>query len=157
MDGARLSADILHDVDFAALGPANGGNVVAQHPESRPHALPRWNLDARFKPAVSLIEKTLRFDPRRSVTVHRAVATSVAWLLTSCKDEIPALDLGVLSQVGVTLEFLVAPALSARIVIPFGGIWSGTIGAIELIAPDEGITIARRRRLKSGAAPTAQQ
>src|SRR6266567_3324779 len=67
MDGAGLLANIFHDVDFAALGPADDRDVVPQHPESGPHSLPRGNFDARFKAAVGLAEKSLRFEPCGSV------------------------------------------------------------------------------------------
>src|SRR6266699_1380809 len=53
---SRLLADVFHDVEFAAPGPAGGGDVIAKQPESGPHSLPRGNLDARFKATVSLAE-----------------------------------------------------------------------------------------------------
>ena len=37
--GVRLEADVLHDVDLAAVRPADLSDVLAQHPERRPHAL----------------------------------------------------------------------------------------------------------------------
>src|SRR5690349_11670409 len=52
MHCAWLLADVFHDVDFAASGPTDSGNVVAKHPEGGPHSLPCGNLDARFKAAV---------------------------------------------------------------------------------------------------------
>src|SRR6516225_6419551 len=52
MHRAGLPADILHDVDFATSGPAGGRDVIAKHPESGPHSLPRGNLDARFKATI---------------------------------------------------------------------------------------------------------
>src|SRR5215469_3422496 len=51
-----LLADVFHDVDFAARGPARGGDVFAKHPESRPHSLPCGNLDARLKATIGLAE-----------------------------------------------------------------------------------------------------
>src|SRR5439155_25996210 len=51
-----LLADVFHDVDFAARGPAGGGDVIAKHPEGGPHALPRGKLGARFEATVSLAE-----------------------------------------------------------------------------------------------------
>ena len=62
VDGARFLADIFHDVDFAALGPADGSDVVAKHPEGRPHSLPRRNFDTRLEAAIGLAEKALRFE-----------------------------------------------------------------------------------------------
>src|SRR6202165_45232 len=62
VDGAGLLADIFHDVDFAALRPANGADVIAKRPEGGPHSLPRGNLDASFEAAIGLAEKALSFE-----------------------------------------------------------------------------------------------
>src|SRR5882672_4660152 len=62
VDGARLLADVFHDVDFAALRPADGADVIAKHPESGPHSLPRRSLDAGFEAAIGLAEKALSFE-----------------------------------------------------------------------------------------------
>src|SRR6266852_6108552 len=67
MHGAGLLADVLHDVDLAALGPSDGRDVVPQHPESGPHSLACGNLDARFKAAVGLAEESLCLKPGGSV------------------------------------------------------------------------------------------
>src|SRR5260370_6955108 len=64
VDGARLLADVLHDVDFAARGPADGPDVVAKHPEGGPHSLPRGGFDPRFQAAITLVKETLCFHPR---------------------------------------------------------------------------------------------
>src|SRR6267143_992593 len=61
-DSARLLADVFHDVDFAALRPADGADVIAKHPESGPHSLPRASLDAGFEAAIGLAEKALSFE-----------------------------------------------------------------------------------------------
>src|SRR5215469_8022208 len=71
--GSGLFADVFHDVDFAAPGPAGGRDVVAEHPKSRPHSLPFRDFDASFKAAVSLGEKPLGLEPSGSVVVRRAV------------------------------------------------------------------------------------
>ena len=39
VDGGGLFADVLHDVDLAALWPSGGGDVIAEHPEGGPDAL----------------------------------------------------------------------------------------------------------------------
>jgi hypothetical protein len=64
MNQTGLFADVLHDVDFAALGPADGRNIVAQHPECGPHSLPRGNLDAGLEAAVGLREQALGLEAR---------------------------------------------------------------------------------------------
>src|SRR5438046_2654314 len=50
---ARLLADVLHDVDLAAPGPAERGAVVAQHPEGGPQALPARDLNPCFHAPVA--------------------------------------------------------------------------------------------------------
>src|SRR6267154_1743019 len=62
VDGAGFPADIFHDVDFAALGPTDGRDVVTKHPEGRPHSLPGRNFDAGFEAAVGLAETALGFE-----------------------------------------------------------------------------------------------
>ena len=56
VDHRRFPADILHDVDLTAVGPVNRIDIVAQHPECRPDALPKRNLDPRFEAAIGLAE-----------------------------------------------------------------------------------------------------
>src|SRR5258708_17039834 len=65
VDRARLLANIFHDVDFAALGPADGADVIAKHPEGGPHSLPRGYFDAGFEAAVGLAEEALSFEAGR--------------------------------------------------------------------------------------------
>ena len=59
VDDVRLLADVLHDVDLAACGPAHSGDVLPQQPERRPEALSIGNLDARLETAVGLVELVL--------------------------------------------------------------------------------------------------
>ena len=59
----RLSADVFHDVDFAALRPADALDVVAKHPERRPEALPAWDANARLESAVGLSEVAFGLYP----------------------------------------------------------------------------------------------
>src|SRR5205823_2459770 len=40
---------VFHDVGLAALGPADGVNIVAQHPKCRPESRMGWKLDAGFE------------------------------------------------------------------------------------------------------------
>src|SRR5207247_2425724 len=52
---AGLFADVLHDVDFAARGPAGRGDVVAQHPESGPQPLPARYLNPGLDGPVEVV------------------------------------------------------------------------------------------------------
>src|SRR5438552_6207761 len=96
-----------------------GGDVVAEHPESGPHSLPRGNLDARFEAAIGLAEQALGFHTSRGVIPRNAIGAGVGFFLGD-DDEIAAPDLSVLRSIGVVLEFLVAPAVAANVVPPFG-------------------------------------
>src|SRR5436190_17935407 len=88
MHGAGLLADVFHDVDFAALGPADGRYVISQHPESRPHSLPCRNFDAGFKAAIGLDEKSLRLEPGGGVVVCNAVGARDVLFLRSDDEKI---------------------------------------------------------------------
>src|SRR5258708_36082767 len=46
VDGRRLAADVLHDVDLAAARPAGRVDVGAQHPEGGPQPLAARDLEA---------------------------------------------------------------------------------------------------------------
>src|SRR5579864_6741536 len=50
----RLLADVLHDVDLTALGPADFADVISEHPECRPDPLPLRDLDAGFEASILL-------------------------------------------------------------------------------------------------------
>lgn len=73
--------EVLHDVELAARGPADGADVLAQHPESRPDALAKRELDPRNNPPILPTEirrmrrglRASRLQPRRRV-IPRAVA-----------------------------------------------------------------------------------
>src|SRR5947207_8064409 len=71
-------------------------------------------------------------------------------------DQVAALQLRILRQIGIALEFVVAPALATGIVGPLGGIRGRAIGAVELIAPDE-LEASGGRRLKHRAGAAAQR
>src|ERR1051326_8178552 len=84
----RLFADVFHDVDLAAVGPADLVDVFAEHPERRPDSLPARNLDAGFETSIGLSEFALRFEAGRGVIARDAIRTCVL-LLQSGDDEIP--------------------------------------------------------------------
>src|SRR5262249_42505924 len=59
---------------------------------------------------------------------------------------------GVLRAVGIDFKFRVAPAATAQIIAPLGGVRRTVHGAIELVVPDED-----RRRLARFQLPQAQE
>ena len=52
----RLVPDSLHNVDLAALRPADRVDIRPQHPDRRPHATPARQLRANLHTAVGLRE-----------------------------------------------------------------------------------------------------
>src|SRR5437764_14030035 len=70
-------ADIFHDVDLAAGGPAGFVDVVAEHPEGGPDALSARNLDAGLEAPVGLRKFAKCFQARRSVISRDAIRASV--------------------------------------------------------------------------------
>src|SRR5689334_1329096 len=67
VNNLRLAPDVLHDVNFTAARPTDRGNVCSQHPERRPDALAKGNLETRFDPAISPRSLAERFQTRRGV------------------------------------------------------------------------------------------
>ena len=63
MDRRALGAEVLHDVDLAAGGPADGADVIAQHPESRPDATSSGKLNACFEASITLAEEAFGLEP----------------------------------------------------------------------------------------------
>ena len=135
VDDVRLLADVFHDVDLAALGPADRMNVVAEHPESGPDPLPLGNFDAGFETAEGLGEEALRFQARGSVLASDVIRAFVIFFARG-DDEIAVLDAGIYGAVGVGFELVVAPAIAAEIVGPFLGVGSGTVGGVEFVGPN---------------------
>src|SRR6266446_633522 len=62
-----LAPDVLHNVDFTALGPAFFFNIFPEQPKRRPHTLTSRNGDPCFKPAVSLCELPPSYDSGRCI------------------------------------------------------------------------------------------
>src|SRR5580693_7603654 len=135
MNGAGFLADILHDVDLAALGPTHGGYVFAEHPERWPNPLSFRNLDSRLEAAIRLREEALRFDARGRVIARHSVGSGVV-LLFRCDYQIPFLDVRVLWTVGVVLQLTIAPAVAADGVGPLFGVRRRAVGAGEFVAPN---------------------
>src|SRR6266436_9263246 len=49
VNGCRLGTDVFHDVDFPARRPPRRRDVIAEHPERGPQALPLRDANTRFK------------------------------------------------------------------------------------------------------------
>src|ERR1041385_2474212 len=60
VDHRWFPADILHDVDLAAVGPMCCIDVIAQQPKCRPDTLAKRNPDSCFETAVGLAELVFR-------------------------------------------------------------------------------------------------
>src|SRR3989442_5704 len=125
---ARLLADVLHDVDLTARGPADRGAVVAQHPEGGPQALPARDLNPCFHAPVAPRAQPLGLESGgRVVTISERLTASL-------DDEVAACDARVFGAVGVELELRVAPAAAPGLADPFSRIEGR---AVELVVPHE--------------------
>jgi hypothetical protein len=136
VDFVGLLADVFHDVDFAALGPADGGNVFSEHPERGPNSLPFRDFDAGLEAAVGLDEQALCLEAGGGVLAGYPVGAGVGFFLRG-DDEISFFDSHVFLAIRVGLEFVVAPAFAAEVVGPFGGIGRGAVRSGEFVAPDK--------------------
>src|SRR5262249_34352821 len=110
VDHSGLEADELHDVDLAAGGPADLGDIRAEGPDGRPGAAAGRQLGADFDPAVGPGGLALGGQAGRSVLVVLAVAPAAS----------PALGLGLGIRAGDTVSLLAGlddqpPALEARV------------------------------------------
>src|SRR5260370_20088067 len=90
VNDARLLADIFHDVDFAARGPADGSDVVAEHPEGGPHSLPSGYFYAGFEATVGLAEEALGFEASGGVIPRCAATPSICTLMDRVNDQCAA-------------------------------------------------------------------
>src|SRR5690606_19600317 len=131
-----IEADILHDVDLAARGPVDFGDVRAEHPDGRPRASPGGELGADLDAAVRPGGPTLRGQARRG-----DLGASI-WLLSRLDDEVPALDAGIFAtRPRIVLRLVVAEeALLVGPPAPVGGAVD-----IEFIRPDESPVVLRAR------------
>jgi hypothetical protein len=137
VNGGGLFADIFHDVDLAALGPADRVDVVAEHPKGGPDTLAFWNFYPGFEAAEGLSEQALCLQTRGRVFAGDAVAAFKIFF-ASGDNEVAVLDAGVLPAIRVGLEFVIAPTVAAEVVGPFFRVGSGTVGGVEFVGPDEG-------------------
>src|SRR5215472_8711670 len=117
MHHRRLLPYVFHDVDLAARRPSRTFEVVAQHPERRPHALSLGNLDPRFEFPVLLREQSLGPDACRRIVARYTVGAGVVFLERG-NHEVPTLDLHILRSRGVVLQLMIAPSASAGLNSP---------------------------------------
>src|SRR6266481_2212033 len=135
VNGGGFLADIFHDVDLAALGPAHGRDVLAEHPQRGPHSLPCRDFDSCLEAAISLREEALRFEACGRVSARHAVGAGVVLFLR--RDyQIPFFSIRVLKATGVVLELLIAPAVAADGVGPLLRVWRRAVRAGEFVPPN---------------------
>src|SRR5215472_10008492 len=134
-----LLADVLHDVDLAAGGPADGIDVVTEHPERGPDSLPGRNLDASLEAPVGLREVGGGLQAGRGVAAGDTVGAGVV-LLEHVDDEVSILLNGILGACRVVLELVVSPAIAAALERPFGRVRRGAVATGKLGAPGKGPT-----------------
>src|SRR5262249_6169570 len=128
----RLASAILHDVDLAALRPADRRIVVAEKPERRPQTDSGGELHPRFEPAIRLREMALGLHARRGVTL------SLVRFVEARNDEgaVP-IDVRVLRAIAVVLELAISPAGPSRFESPLRAIDARLGGPVELVVPRE--------------------
>ena len=100
--GAGFVADEFHDVDFATGGPADGGDVVAEHPKGGPDAAAVGEGGADVHSAKLKGLFALCLQP------GTGVQEAVEGLFFGLDDEVAVEKDGVFGT--VIFEFLVAPA-----------------------------------------------
>ena len=96
----RRKTHVLHDVDLAACRPVHRGDVIAEHPEGRPHALAERDFDARLDAAVLDSPEALGLDARGSIDTRGRI-------LDVDVEVAEAIHVGVFGGVGIGFELLV--------------------------------------------------
>src|SRR5688572_29308256 len=130
----RLLANVFHDVDLATIGPADGINVVSQHPKCGPDSLSERNSKARFKPPVHLRELLLGEESCRGLAARYVVGASVVFLYGRYNQDTffqPCVN----RSIRVGLKLVVAPTPTADIKGPLGGVHRRTRWPIEFVTP----------------------
>ena len=127
-----LTADVLEDVDLAALGPAHLTDVVAEQPECRPESLADRKLGPRLEATVGLSE-----PPTPGAQARRCVGLIHEGLTTGDDEEVARTIEGrVLPPVGVVLQLPVG-GVGTDHESPFAGVGRAGGGAVELVVPDQ--------------------
>src|SRR6267142_1286528 len=136
MSNGWLFADVLHGVDLAASWPAGGADVVAEHPEGRPHALSLGDFYARFETAIFLLKQTRGFQSRGSVLPGNALRARVV-ILDVGDYQVAVLHVCILRAIRIALEFVVTPTVAAGFHSPLGRIRHGAVDDAEFVAPHQ--------------------
>jgi len=113
VNGPGFAADVFHDVNLTALGPANTGGfeINAEHPKGRPDSLSKWELNARLDFAVSDRKLCQRFQACGGVIS--------GWSLHNPNYQVSLpVQVGIFTVVCVDFNFVVPPATTAQIVVP---------------------------------------
>src|SRR5689334_16407197 len=113
-----LRTDNLHDVDLSTRRPASSLKVVAEHPESRPNALARGNLDPGLEPPITLAESPVCLEACRRVLALHSIGSPESFA-NRFDYKIAILLADVLWPVCVVLEFTIAPSISTALTDPF--------------------------------------
>src|SRR5688572_10236210 len=118
MNHLWLEADLLHDVDLTAAGPATVCLSGGEHPYRRPGAFTRGQLCAHFEAAVSPIAFCFGNQPRGGVFEILPVFSA------RFDNQRAVFNASILFPLlGVILQLFIAPTVTADVVRPFG--WIG--------------------------------
>ena len=146
-----VGPEILHDVDFATPGPANGSDVFTQHPEGGPYAVAKRKLDSGFHQAILPAQIRGVRGSAGAAGLQARGCVIAAGIADGADHQVAVAILkSVVGGVGVSFGFAVAPTPAAQIVVPLGGIGRSARRAVKLIAPHElpagGGRLRRRRK-----------
>src|SRR5262249_44268753 len=118
--GERLAADVLHNIDLATRGPADGIDVGSQHPKGRPYPLSEGAPEPGFKPGIFLSEFAPGQQASRRVIPRHSVRAGVIFL-DGFNDQVAvSVEKCVIGSGRVVLQLVISPAVSSYIVSPFG-------------------------------------
>src|SRR5699024_12874284 len=103
---------VLHVVVRGGIGPRSLRNLLPKHPARRPDPLAGGYLDTCLDAAVLGGDAALRGDARRGLSV---------FLLQRGDDQVAVpVQGGVVTALGVVLQFFVSPAVITGLVVPHG-------------------------------------
>ncbi len=135
----RLPADILHNINFAAFRPTHGGNIVAEHPESWPHALSRRSFHPDLDLSVLHAEFSFCFYASGSEAARTCFNCAYNQMTVTVLKY-------VFGTSRIHLEFMIAPATTSQIKSPFRRVGRRAFMVIEFIAPHQFPTARGQKR-----------
>jgi len=133
-------SEVLHDVDFAAVRPADLRDILAQHPERGPNAFPERKLDARFdSPVLPVVIGGHGAVGSRFAALQATGRVVSLRVFENADHQIPVAVLeNIVGGEGVLLQFSVTPAaVVPDVVVPFRRVGRRTRRAVEFVAPDK--------------------